>query len=440
MGRIGPSMNVINFNLYFSVHTSIFVMASNPAIKRGRAYECLKCKNFVGERDKVIHHLYKHHVPLAEVPFYCTLCSFRCSKWRALMKHIKGYPLHAQMKKTTSSLDVDDLEYLRESEHPYSNPDADMRKLSMEESQEVWSGRCGKRIKKSSGVDAELENTLLELSSSLVQPMQIIETGDQAYKIIDNSMDILQEALTSSDIIPTASSNTDLTEVGLSGSSCTVLAEVSSLPVSSYPASSVECAPPTLCDIRVVEATKQAPSNTMATSSPVNLPVIVPPITPKVSLPSASLGDDEELAPIDLSIRKRKLESEEDLPPNKISKKSTDAPAETSSEIHGHEYLTLLQTMLELVKTTSELQKTVDGVQKNWQAATDKLNKRLDDHEKKMKALVDGMERQQKTLTKIEDGVEVIRTRPRYTTEKQDRLPLYSKENYSGHEHRRYRH
>ena len=60
---------------------------------RGRAYSCANCPK-VGEKQKMVHHYYLMHVPLDQVPYYCSFCTFRCTQRKELDRHVKGYRPH----------------------------------------------------------------------------------------------------------------------------------------------------------------------------------------------------------------------------------------------------------------------------------------------------------------------------------------------------------
>ncbi|KAL3891416.1 hypothetical protein ACJMK2_003678 [Sinanodonta woodiana] len=63
---------------------------------RGRAYRCRKGPvevAIVGEKSKVVSHIYKKHTALDQSPFYCSLCTFRCQYQRDLERHVlNGMP------------------------------------------------------------------------------------------------------------------------------------------------------------------------------------------------------------------------------------------------------------------------------------------------------------------------------------------------------------
>ncbi|KAL3891420.1 hypothetical protein ACJMK2_003682 [Sinanodonta woodiana] len=66
---------------------------------RGRAYRCRKGPAevaIVGEKSKVVSHIYKKHTALDQSPFYCSLCTFRCQYQRDLERHVRYYSAHRE--------------------------------------------------------------------------------------------------------------------------------------------------------------------------------------------------------------------------------------------------------------------------------------------------------------------------------------------------------
>lgn len=49
---------------------SQLLRTSPKAIPRGRAYSCLRCPGFMGEKGSMISHAYKYHLPLDLAPFF----------------------------------------------------------------------------------------------------------------------------------------------------------------------------------------------------------------------------------------------------------------------------------------------------------------------------------------------------------------------------------
>ncbi len=104
---------------------------------RGRAYRCRHCPTtmpLVGEKGRVESHIYKTHVPLEKVPFYCKLCTFRFTRHYDLEKHVLTFKMH----KTRARPDVPDETWLVQSMDPYFIGHNDMEQLSVAESEQVW--------------------------------------------------------------------------------------------------------------------------------------------------------------------------------------------------------------------------------------------------------------------------------------------------------------
>lgn len=122
-----------------------------PISSRGRVYRCLKCftNNYEGEKSKVELHIYKKHVALDQVPFFCNICKFVSTSQNDLEKHIIGnsYPTH---KATVENMRLKG-EAVNEPESllmnsTYYRPviDIDYTRLSKEESEKIFSSRSRK--------------------------------------------------------------------------------------------------------------------------------------------------------------------------------------------------------------------------------------------------------------------------------------------------------
>lgn len=104
---------------------------------RGRAYQCLPCYHkegrvVINEKGRIEDHILKTHVKLDEVPFYCSLCLFRCHSLQQLNKHVTAYARHREMAKKR---DVQDHQpFLMKSSNPYKMSSLDYIQLSAEES------------------------------------------------------------------------------------------------------------------------------------------------------------------------------------------------------------------------------------------------------------------------------------------------------------------
>jgi hypothetical protein len=96
--------------------------AELQALKRGRVYQCLDCEPprvpYVGERRQVVAHLYKYHVPLDQVPFYCTLCHFLTSEKDKLEAHVKHYTKHVDAVRALEKSGNPPENFLRSNSNP----------------------------------------------------------------------------------------------------------------------------------------------------------------------------------------------------------------------------------------------------------------------------------------------------------------------------------
>lgn len=59
----------------------------------------------------------RHHLALDQVPFYCTLCTFKCSTRDALDKHVVGYKRQALIASFTGA-NINERRYLVENSNP----------------------------------------------------------------------------------------------------------------------------------------------------------------------------------------------------------------------------------------------------------------------------------------------------------------------------------
>jgi hypothetical protein len=55
--------------------------------------KCMRCEGgdmnqYVGQKYRVIGQILKTHLTLTDVPYYCSLCLFRCQEWNDLIKHV----------------------------------------------------------------------------------------------------------------------------------------------------------------------------------------------------------------------------------------------------------------------------------------------------------------------------------------------------------------
>ena len=68
---------------------------------KGRAYMCNICveQPFADTKNRFHGHYMKYHAKLNELPYFCSLCNFRCLEKKQLIDHIYAYKLHRQMAK-----------------------------------------------------------------------------------------------------------------------------------------------------------------------------------------------------------------------------------------------------------------------------------------------------------------------------------------------------
>ena len=103
----------------------------------GLGYQCLRCLSkrvqYVAEKIRVEDHIMKMHLSLDEVPFYCSLCMFKCKMSTTLDNHLVRYRRHALIAEE-KKVDAADRSCLRANTNPYQIQDTDYRKLDMDDS------------------------------------------------------------------------------------------------------------------------------------------------------------------------------------------------------------------------------------------------------------------------------------------------------------------
>ncbi|KAH3890647.1 hypothetical protein DPMN_014732 [Dreissena polymorpha] len=96
------------------------MMEYGQRLRKRPLFSCIHCKrnrtSFVNERYRMTDHVKKHHFPLNQAPFYCSLCLFRCSSREALNKHVTDYEKHAVLAAMQGG--GDQSRYLIENTHP----------------------------------------------------------------------------------------------------------------------------------------------------------------------------------------------------------------------------------------------------------------------------------------------------------------------------------
>ena len=117
---------------------------------RGRVYECIEC-GFREERSRVSSHVYKYHVPLSRVSFYCTLCAFRYVTNSQLKRHVVHYEPHVSRVRRFGPGACQNV--LKRSDDPVLIGDHNVRLLTLAESVDHWDDRTVKAARKRARVD-----------------------------------------------------------------------------------------------------------------------------------------------------------------------------------------------------------------------------------------------------------------------------------------------
>lgn len=108
-------------------------------LRRGRACQCLLCDQYQGEKRHVIPHIYKYHIPLDSVPFYCSLCHFIATEKKKLVDHVTHYAKHAEAAK---GLADNGRSYLHENKDPILLVEGNhFAKMGRKESHDLWASR-----------------------------------------------------------------------------------------------------------------------------------------------------------------------------------------------------------------------------------------------------------------------------------------------------------
>lgn len=125
--------NLLSFLLFVCILYKQMADLEKEILRRGRAYQCLLCDQYQGEKRHVIPHIYKYHTPLDSVPFYCSLCHFIATEKKKLVDHVTHYAKHAEAAK---GLADNGRSYLHENKDPI---------LLVEENFARWEGHmiCG---------------------------------------------------------------------------------------------------------------------------------------------------------------------------------------------------------------------------------------------------------------------------------------------------------
>jgi len=120
----------------------------NKKVSR-RFWKCLKCPKespFIGQRYRVEGHLMKLHTELINVPYHCSLCTFRCQTWDDLVRHehhFKPHQIQKQQLKESGRWQGDAVHRVA-SKTPVSIQTMDIARMSREESQQ-WESNHARR-------------------------------------------------------------------------------------------------------------------------------------------------------------------------------------------------------------------------------------------------------------------------------------------------------
>lgn len=124
---------------------------------KGRAYQCLRCchqggKEVIDVKARIECHIMKTHLSLDQVPFYCSLCLFRCSDKATLLDHVTKFKRHEVMAKMKGV--SGNTECLKENANPYQIGLEDYFVFSQAESTQIFLNRM--RAKKGSSSNQDL--------------------------------------------------------------------------------------------------------------------------------------------------------------------------------------------------------------------------------------------------------------------------------------------
>ena len=72
-------------------------------------------------------HFFKYHVTFDQVPYTCSLCSFKCQTQQHLLDHVTKYAPHVKEAKLRGVTDL--RRYLNKSDNPYIVSDLDIERL-----------------------------------------------------------------------------------------------------------------------------------------------------------------------------------------------------------------------------------------------------------------------------------------------------------------------
>ena len=112
----------------------------------GRGYQCRHClkdgKEYIQEKQRVEDHIRKQHLNADQLPFYCTLCLFRCTRREELRRHVLYYKWHAaRLTDEKGNAIQDSPDFLVENPKPYTIGLQDYIVLSREDSDSYFAQR-----------------------------------------------------------------------------------------------------------------------------------------------------------------------------------------------------------------------------------------------------------------------------------------------------------
>ncbi|KAH3808737.1 hypothetical protein DPMN_137095 [Dreissena polymorpha] len=89
-------------------------------------YRCKKCQK-TDKKGRLVGHFFKYHVTFDQVPYTCSLCSFRCQTQQHLLDHVTKYAPHVKEAKMRGVTDL--RRYLNKSDNPYIVSELDIERL-----------------------------------------------------------------------------------------------------------------------------------------------------------------------------------------------------------------------------------------------------------------------------------------------------------------------
>ena len=106
------------------------MLQMNRLSNGGLAYRCNHCGK-VDRKGRLVGHILRDHVPQDRVPFYCTLCRFRCETRDDCIKHLTKYAGHVRAVGNTTNIDLNQV--LIKSGNPWFVSSSDMTQVPDED-------------------------------------------------------------------------------------------------------------------------------------------------------------------------------------------------------------------------------------------------------------------------------------------------------------------